>query len=246
MPTSPLIILTREAADNAPLADIIESTGYPTLNYPCIAIDTPLISLPVQINGHSVHDFDILCFTSKRSVSAIKSVARKIFRQGQILACVGQVTARALQEICQCSADIVAEPATGLDLAKAIIDSVRPPLFVLHICGDKPSLDLPKILTARGFQVSSWPVYFHRQPSVLPLTLQPHAMVVFFSPSAIDHFYQINPLQQQHLLWHIAAGPVTYARLEALGITHKIQAASTTENSILDALKQIQQEEKYQ
>jgi len=217
MPADPIVILTREPEDNLALADKLKERGIETYDYPCLA--TRLLPYHGReiCRGKKLEDFQVVAFTSKRGVAGMKPVFKRLKDSAQILAAVGDATAKAIEQEIGRKAGIIAEPQTGEGLAKAIIAKLKTPAPVLYVQGDKTSGEFKKILKQNGFIICGLVVYENYSPELKPLTLKSKALAVFASPSAAKLFFKVNP-HLKNSLSCIAIGPTTEKFLTSIGI----------------------------
>lgn len=226
----PTVVLTRAAADNAPLAALLQQAGATVAQIATAAVRTTAVEPDRQAVQAWLATAELLAFSSRHGVAAFLEHfgAQPLQRRGLKIAAVGESTARALTEA-GAFVDVQArEPATGAGLAKAISAVLRVPSLVVAVQPRVAQGDLARELLARGHDVRAAVVYENVPPPAPPPHLHelagPDAVVFAAAPSAV----------QRLLAWHdgwrqarwVAIGPTTAAALHATGIEPAAVAAS--------------------
>ena len=119
--SSPAVVLTREAPDNAALRELLVSRGVTVVELPCLATRYLTPEPPAG-------SFAAVVLTSRRGVVGLAGCpfARQLLGgPPPVVAAVGAATARALAEQGR-EADLVAEPPTGAALAAAVAHRLEP------------------------------------------------------------------------------------------------------------------------
>lgn len=219
MPANALVILTKEVADNTALAGFLAAHGLKSISYPCIATEILPRDPTELVGGRRLAEFRVLVFTSKRGAMGL-APARQLLNQSQpLIACVGDTTARAVEEHLGLRCDILpAGNRTAAGLAEEILKRFNAPEPLLHVRGDKTTGTLKQSLESAGWSVDELIVYRNYRPDIAPLNLTGPAVVVFASPSAAANFFAANEKLRTELTC-VAIGPATAAQLRSIGIT---------------------------
>jgi uroporphyrinogen-III synthase len=236
MPTD-LIVLTRREDDNLPLAARIEALGLHCLSYPCIAtrIIEPAADTLIDLGAGGT--ITAMAFPSRGAVEGLYDqpalLAQLPLAPEPVLGAVGPATAQLLTARHH-APDIVADPATGAALARALTRRLGPGARVLIPGGDKQRPELPDGLAGAGLIPLTLQVYEHQDPAPEPLPPPPPAVVVCASPSAAQTFLGTNP--DLKTCAFVAIGPTTEASLQHLGATHITRATTTTPEALTQAV----------
>jgi uroporphyrinogen-III synthase len=195
-PPHPVIILTREPEDNAQLRKALTQRGIPVLEIPCLKVyylQPPVLAHPV----------DVMVFTSRHGVKGwmekLNAVGEKTANTSllqppnqPLFAAIGTATAQAL-EFYGFQAEIIAEKPQGEFLAQKIMARLSPPARIAMVQGDLRAGAVDEVLTARGFQLVSVPVYRNMVPKIPVITPCEVAAIFFASPSAAKRLLSANP-----------------------------------------------------
>jgi len=201
MSSGPTVVLTREASDNAPLAESLGARGIPVREVPCLQTrfisppDEQIKCLPVAAEN------PVLVFTSRRGVEGFfrcellcawfeDSAARHASARVRVAA-VGLSTGEALQQR-GVTPWIIAEPPRASGLAKKLVQCLSPDTPVVVVRGDLSMEILPENLRQAHFPVFPLLVYENYEPTIP--SLQPFLVlaVVVFSPSAARRLLTSN------------------------------------------------------
>ncbi|RJO71072.1 MAG: hypothetical protein C4523_04895, partial [Myxococcales bacterium] len=133
--------------------------------------------------------------------------------------------------------DVVAEPATGEALARALVARLpagAPALVVRGAIGRK---EIAAGLEAGGCRIFPLTVYANGEPPP-PVVSAPFEAAVFASPSAAERFCAANPAARGAAL--VAIGETTAAWLCERGFAPTVSRAPTPEalaEAVIDALR---------
>jgi len=234
-----LIVLTRREADNQALATRLEAHGLRCLSYPCIATHAVAPDDDALLHLSAAGSIAALAFPSRSAVEGLydqpELLAQVLVDGEPLLGAVGPATARALT-VRHRSPDLVADPATGAALAKALAPRLGPGARVLIPGGDKQHPDLPEGLRAADLVPLPLQVYAHDAMEPEPLPPPPPKAVVCASTSAAQTFLSANPALTTCAF--VAIGPTTEASLQKLGATRITRAAATTQDALTKAVLQ--------
>lgn len=246
------VVITRAAAQSEALARELRERGAIPAVVPLVLFDGPedFASLDAAIT--QIEQFDWLILTSAQAVRAIMQRCLHLERPltptgGKLrIACVGPVTAEAARQA-GLTVEHVAKTHNGVALANELGGRLQG-LKVLLPRSDRANPDLPAALKRYGA---------HAYEVVAYRTLQPTEMdqqrltsiaegeadaVLFFSPSAVQHFVELFGAEKlstlQNRMAIIAVGPVTAAALQGAGVQHALLAKDTTAASVVETLKE--------
>ena len=202
MSSGPAVVLTREASDNAPLAESLEARGIPVIEIPCL--QTRFLS---PSNEHirslpGAAEKPVLVFTSRRGVEGFfRSEPLCAWFEGAAprpesprvrVAAVGPSTGEALRQR-GVTPWIIAEPPHAAGLARKLVQCLSPDTPVVVVRGNLSMEILPENLRQAHFPVFPLLVYENYEPAIP--ALQPFLVlaVVVFSPSAARRLLASNP-----------------------------------------------------
>ncbi|RJO63855.1 MAG: hypothetical protein C4523_19340, partial [Myxococcales bacterium] len=124
MPRTPTVVLTRQPEDNAPLRALLEARGLGVIEAPCVAAAT---IEPPEAETRRLPPLGALAaaaFASRRGVEGffawLAAHPERDAGRPALIGAVGPATAKALAAR-GWPADVVAEPATGEALARALV-----------------------------------------------------------------------------------------------------------------------------
>lgn len=245
------IVITRAMADSEELAQQLSMRGAIPLISPLISFAEPEDFGPLDKAIDEFARFDWIILTSVRAARAVAGRARE---SGQSVrpagcsmraACVGPVTAEAARQAGFLVAH-VAETHNGVALAEEL-GSQLGEARVLLPRSDRANPDLPAALKRLGAHVTeviayrTVPATESAQDSLKAMVAGEADAILFFSPSAVQHFSQAFGDGQmravQDMLAATAVGPVTAKALREAGVERIVVASETTAASVIDALE---------
>lgn len=224
------VVLTRRTEDNAPLTARLEGAGLRVIDYPCVAIAWRDPDGP-EIEACLARPPVAMIFPSRNAVEGFFRwrATHPDFRDRPRPALVGAVgprTAAALEAF-GWGADLVAEPATGEELARRLAPRLKPGDRVCSVRGDLSRDASRPGLEAAGMRVIGLTVYANRAPDCVPLT-ENADVAVFASPSAADRFFTCNPTRSvRHC---VAIGSTTADWLTTQGLRPVVADKTDTES----------------
>jgi uroporphyrinogen III methyltransferase/synthase len=199
----------------------------------------------------SVEQFDWMILTSAQAVWALlkrsEALKRPLIPTGSKtrIAYVGPVTAEAARRA-GLPVDHIAETHNGVALAEELGSALQG-LQVLLPRSDRANPDLPAALKGHGARVTEVIAYRTLRPSkVERQSLEKIAegeadALLFFSPSAVQHFVELFGPEAscalQERLAITAVGPVTANALREAGVLRTVTAADTTVTAVIEALE---------
>ena len=246
------IVITRSAAQSEALARVLSERGAIPVVLPLVAFAAPEDFAPLDAAIVEIHRFDWIIFTSAQAVRAVvkrtEELKRSLIHAGSKLriASVGPVTAAAARQA-GLRVDYVAETHTGAALAEELGRRLCEARVFLPR-SDRANPDLPRTLKRHGAQVTEGIAYRTLRPTDLEqrnlgrIAEGTADAVLFFSPSAVQHFAELFGGEQlralQDKLAITAVGPVTANALREAGVGRIVVAGDTTAAAVVEALEQ--------
>jgi uroporphyrinogen III methyltransferase / synthase len=245
------IVITRSAAQSEAIARELLVRGAIPVVLPLVSFAEPENFAPLDAALTQIEKFDWIIFTSAQAVRTIvkrgKELKNSLIRTGGQLraACVGPVSADAAREA-GFSVEHVAETHTGAGLAEELGARLRGAKVFLPR-SDRANPDLPPALKRHCAQVTEVIAYRTLRPTGIDQrNLRQVAdgeadAILFFSPSAVQHFAELSGGEQiktlQDNLAIAAVGPVTANALRGAGVTRMVVAGDTTATAVVEALE---------
>ncbi len=228
----PTVVLTREAADNAPLAGLLGKRGIRVIQAPCLQIAFVAPSEEEVLALPELNRLDAALFASKNGVGGFFSwlqsqAERRTQDRPRLIGAVGPGTARRLQDV-GWPPDVVADPATGANLAERMIPKLGLASRVLVVRGDHSRDSASSKLSELGHTIYPLTVYENREPPK-PVVTEKFDAVLLASPSAAKRFLQANPFAHEKKL--LAIGSTTGNWLRSQGLQPVV--STSTENAVL-------------
>jgi len=245
------IVITRSAAQSEVLARELSARGAIPVVLPLVSFADPEDFAPLDAAIAEIQRFDWIILTSAQAVRALvkrgEELKRSLTHRGSKLriASVGPVTAEAARQA-GLPVEYVAGTHTGAALAEELGDRLSGAKVFLPR-SDRANPDLPAALERRGAQVTEVIAYRTLRPTdVDQRNLRQIAegaadAVLFFSPSAVQHFAELFGGEQlralQVKLAITAVGPVTANSLREAGVRRTVLSGDTTAAAVVDALE---------
>ena len=245
------IVITRAAAQSDALARELFERGAIPVVLPLVSFAEPEDFASLDNAIAQIEQFDWLILTSAQAVRAVSKrgadLQRPLVRpDGKLLvACVGPVTAEAARK-----AGLPVEHVAGTHNGVALADELGNRLAGAKVFlprSDRANPDLPAALKRHGARVTEVVAYRTLRPAeVNRNTLKNIAdgqtdAILFFSPSAVNHFAELLGGEQLRLLQDklaiTAVGPVTANALREVGVARAVVASDTTAASVIEALE---------
>jgi len=246
------IVITRSAAQSEALARVLSERGAIPVVLPLVAFAAPEDFAPLDAAIVGIHRFDWIIFTSAQAVRAVvkrtEELKRSLIYAGSKLriASVGPVTAAAARQA-GLPVDYVAETHTGAALAEELGRRLCEAKVFLPR-SDRANPDLPRTLKRHGAQVTEVIAYRTLRPTDLEqrnlgqIAEGTADAILFFSPSAVQHFAELFGGEQlralQAKLAITAVGPVTANALREAGVGRTVVAGDTTAAAVVEALEE--------
>jgi uroporphyrinogen III methyltransferase/synthase len=245
------IVITRSAAQSEAIARELSERGAIPVVLPLVSFADPEDFAPLDAAIAQIERFDWIIFTSAQAVRAVvkrsNELGNQLIRTGSKLrvASVGPVSAEAAREA-GFPVEYVAETHTGAALAEELGDRLRGAKVFLPR-SNRANSDLPPALKRHGAQVTDVVAYRTLRPTEIDQrSLRQVAdgeadAVLFFSPSAVQHFAEMFGSERlralQDKLAITAVGPITANALRGAGVTHIVLAGDTTAAAVVEALE---------
>jgi len=241
VPARPAVVLTREGADNAPLARRLRAAGAVVREIPCASTryrdpdEDEIRALP------RARDVAALLFGSRRAVTGLtmwmqrsgeQTWARRALAGRPLLGAVGAATARALAGE-GWKPDVVASPPTGESLAAAVSGRLHDGSVAVWPCGEIRAMGLTGGLEAAGISVRPLTVYANVRPEIPRLPPFPVASIFVAAPSAARRLLEAMPWMVDCRF--VSIGPTTSEALASLGVGDVVEPGSV-EDDWLEAL----------
>ena len=245
------IAITRAAAQSGALAQELSARGALPVVSPLVSFAEPEDFSPLDRAITELRQFDWLILTSAQAVRSMDQRAadlrQALIRVGSHLrvACVGPVTAEAARNF-KLPVEYVAVTHNGVGLANELGGKLQGAKVLLPR-SDRANPDLPAALKRYGAQVTEVIAYRTVRPtesdrdSLKKIVAGETDAILFFSPSAVQHFAELVGAKQLRLMQDkltiTAVGPVTAKALRETGVERIVVALDTTAGAVIDALE---------
>jgi len=245
------IVITRAALQSEALAKVLAGLGAIPVVLPLVQFGEPEDFSPLDVAIAQLDRFDWMIFTSGQAVRAVVARSKKLKTSLTLagnklqIASVGPASAEAVRQA-GLAVDYVAKTHNGVGLANELVGQLRG-RSVLLPRSDRANPDLPLALKTHGAQVTEVVAYRTLQPSEVDrqklskISAGEADAVLFFSPSAVQHFVELRGGEQlralQDRLAITAVGPVTANALRQAGVSRAVVSADTTASAVLEALE---------
>jgi uroporphyrinogen III methyltransferase / synthase len=246
------IVITRSTAQSEVLARELSARGAIPVVVPLVSFAAPEDFAPLDAAIAEIQQFDWMVLTSAQAVRAVvkrsEELKRSLIRSRSKLriASVGPATAEAARQA-GFPVEYVAEKHTGAALAEELGNRLQGTKVFLPR-SDRANPDLPPALKRHGAQVTEVIAYRTLRPTAVDeRNLRQIAegaadVVLFFSPSALQHFTELFGGEQLRVLQDnlaiVAVGPVTANALREAGVRRVVLAGNTTAAAVVEALEE--------
>ena len=245
------IVITRAAAQSDGIARELTARGAIPVVLPLVAFAEPEDFAPLDAAIAKIQQFDWMILTSAQAVRSVVKRCEEL-KCGLVraesklrIACVGPVTAGAARRA-GLPVEYVAERHTGKGLAEELGSKVAAAKVLLPR-SDRANPDLPVALKRLGAEVTEVIAYRTLRPAAADegnlsqIADGAADAVLFFSPSAVQHFAEMFGGEQfralQDKLAITAVGPVTEKALRGVGVQRTLLAEDTTSTAVIEALE---------
>ena len=218
---------------------------------PLVSFGEPEDSSPLNQSIAGIAEFDWLILTSAQAVRALMERCADLHapltraNRHLLVACVGPVTAEAARNA-NLPVEYIAEAHNGVALAEELGDRLRGAKVLLPR-SDRANPDLPVALKRNGALVTEVVAYRTLRPASIGKEELKRVVdgqadaILFFSPSAVQHFAELVGAKQLRLMQDrlaiTAVGPVTAKALRDAGVERIVVASDTSAASVIDALE---------
>lgn len=244
------IVITRAAQQSEAIAGELSALGAIPVVLPLVEFEEPGDFSALDEALVQTEQFGWIIFTSGQ---AVRAVAARSERLGHPLsqaasksriAAVGPVSAEAVRQV-GLPVEYVAKNHNGVALANELGDRLRGQRVFLPR-SDRANPELPAALRGHGAQVTEVVAYRNLIPSEVDkqnlgkIAAGEADAILFFSPSAVQHFgellggLRLHELQDRIAI--TAVGPVTANALRQAKVERVVVAADTTAGAVLTAL----------
>jgi uroporphyrinogen III methyltransferase / synthase len=246
------VVITRSAAQSEMLASELSARGAIPVTLPLVSFAEPEDFEPLDAAIEEIQRFDWMILTSAQAVRALMKrsgdLKRGLIPVGSKLriAAVGPVTAEAARQA-GWPVEFVSETHTGAGLAEELGNRVSGAKVFLPR-SDRANPDLPPALKRHGAQLTEVIAYRTLRPTEVGqrdlrrISEGAADAVLFFSPSAVQHFAELFGGEQlralQDKLAITAVGPVTANALRQAGAQRIVMAGDTTPGAVVVALEE--------
>ena len=245
------IVITRAAVQSEALARELSARGAIPVVLPLVSFADPEDFAPLDAAIAGIQRFDWMILTSAQAVRALAKRGKEVMRslmysESELrIACVGPATAEAARQA-GLPVEYVAVTHTGAGLAEELGNRLQGARVLLPR-SDRANQDLPQALKRHGAQVTEVIAYRTLRPTEVDRKNLAQIgdgaadAVLFFSPSAVQHFAerfggdQLQALQDKLAI--TAVGPVTANALREAGVRRIVLAKETTATAVVEALE---------
>lgn len=250
--TGKRIAITRNSLANAELAAELHERHAIAIHIPLLSFSNPHDDAPLDDALTQLDKFDWLIFTSAEAVRRVVARSKKagvslegVSFLGKVAA-VGPGTAKVAKEN-GIAVNFVAEQSNGLALANELGDRVRGQTLLLPR-SDRANPGLPAALRRNGANVTEVIAYRTLPPTDIDIEKVEQVCrgesdaILFFSPSAVEHFVAIvgarslDCLRQETVA--LAIGSVTAAALHNAGARCVVMSSGASTSRVIEALEE--------
>ena len=245
------VVITRAAAQSEAMSRELSARGAIPVVLPLVSFADPEDFAPLDAAIAGIQRFDWIILTSAQAVRALAKRGKEVMRslmysESELrIACVGPATAEAARQA-GLPVEYVAVTHTGAGLAEELGNRLQGARVLLPR-SDRANQDLPQALKRHGAQVTEVIAYRTLRPTEVDRRNLAQIgdgaadAVLFFSPSAVQHFAerfggdQLQALQDKLAI--TAVGPVTANALREAGVRRIVLAKETTATAVVEALE---------
>jgi uroporphyrinogen III methyltransferase / synthase len=245
------VVITRAARQSVELVEKLGKLGAVPISLPLVAFSAPEDYGPMDAALDRLEQFDWIIFTSENAVRALVKRAgvrgnlRNVAGRRSRAAAVGPTTATAAERA-GFFVDYQAQTHSGAALANELGEKLRGQSVFLPR-SDRANPDLPQLLRNYGAEVTEVVAY----RTVTPVNLDHEKIsaitnceveaILFFSPTAVEHFVGIVSTEKlrdlQNRLAMTAVGPITANALHQAAVDNLLVADDTTADAVIAALE---------
>jgi len=246
------IVITRAAVQSQEFARELSALGAIPVVLPLVAFENPHDFAPLDAAITQLEQFVWIVFTSGQAVRAVAARSERLGHPLRLaasksrIAAVGPVSAEAVRQA-GLTVEYVAKNHNGVALANELGERLREQRVLLPR-SDRANPELPAALKGHGAHVTEAIAYRNLIPSEVDkqnlgkIVAGEADALLFFSPSAVQHFGELLGLEKLRALQDrvaiTAVGPVTANALRQAKIERMVVAADTTAGAVLTALEE--------
>ena len=244
-------MITRAARQSVALVENLAKLGAMPILLPLVAFSAPEDYAPLDAALDRLEQFDWIIFTSENAVRAVVKRAgvrgnlRNVAGRRSRAAAVGPTTANAAERA-GFFVDYQAQTHSGAALANELGEKLRGQSVFLPR-SDRANPDLPQLLRNYGAAVTEviayrtvTPVNLDQEKIAAIMNVEVEA-ILFFSPTAVEHFVGIVGREKlrdlQNRLAITAVGPITAAALHQSSVDTLLVAEDTSADAVIAALQ---------
>ena len=245
------VVITRAARQSVELVENLGKLGAVPILLPLVAFSAPENFGPLDAALDRLEQFDWIIFTSENAVRAVVKRAgvrgnlRNVAGRRSRAAAVGPTTATAAERA-GFFVDYQAQTHSGAALANELGEKLRGQTVFLPR-SDRANPDLPQLLRNYGAAVTEviayrtvTPVNLDQEKIAAIMNVEVEA-ILFFSPTAVEHFVGIVGREKlrdlQNRVAITAVGPITANALRQSGVDTLLVAEDTTADAVIAALE---------
>jgi len=245
------VVITRAARQSVELVENLAKLGAMPILLPLVAFSAPEDYAPLDAALDRLEQFDWIIFTSENAVRAVVKRAgvrgnlRNVAGRRSRAAAVGPTTAAAAERA-GFFVDYQAQTHSGAALANELGEKLRGQTVFLPR-SDRANPDLPQLLRNYGAAVTEviayrtvTPVNLDQEKIAAIMNVEVEA-ILFFSPTAVEHFVGIVGREKlrdlQNRLAITAVGPITAAALHQSSVDTLLVAEDTSADAVIAALQ---------
>jgi len=245
------VVITRAALHSSELHEKLKTRGAIPILLPLVSFAPPEDFTPIDAALLKWKQFDWVIFTSAFAVTALVTRSTKLGRNlakggaPPSIAVVGPATREQAEKL-GLPVEYMAQTHLGVSLAKEMEDRLRGKRILLPR-SDRANPDLPSTLQAMDATVTEVVAYRTLRPTdadqakVAGIARGEADAILFFSPSAVNHFAELAGRDRLKVLQNrmimAAIGPVTARALRELGVQRIVTPAESTADAVVAALE---------
>lgn len=246
------IVITRAAQQSEAIARELSALGAIPVVLPLVEFEEPGDFSALDGALSQAEQFGWIIFTSGQAVRAVAARSERLGRSlsqaasKSRIAAVGPVSAEAVRQI-GLPVEYVAKNHNGVALANELGERLREQRVLLPR-SDRANPELPSALRGHGAQVTEVIAYRNLIPGEVDkqnlgkIVAGEADAILFFSPSAVQHFGELLGSERLHELQGqiaiTAVGPVTANALRQAKVERMVVAGDTTAGAVLTALEE--------
>ncbi len=244
------MLVTRAAAQSREFGALLESDGATVVYFPTIEIVDPESWVDCDRAIADIDQYYGLIFTSQNSVrnfikriSSVRPESLSIIQQRKVYA-VGERTKVALEEY-DLPVAFAPKEFTSEDLGRALQRGLINERRFLHVRGNLGGEEIRHAIESHGGHIDEVVIYRTVKPELRDASHIEQSLrkgeidlVIFFSPSSIQNFFDVISPDSVQSVRLAAVGSITARALEALGLPVHIVPPKSTSVSFAQSIAQ--------